>query len=439
MVNLMNGYQNQNNWNPNPSYTPTPSIPVQDTAHFSQQPSAGNHPPVMQGWNGASPQPRTPKKKNSSGTAKLAVVAALSVAFSFGAGFLGTSLANSLDTDPAPVQSQQQNIPSNTEGIATNANTSSGKTEMSTQEVAALVKDSVVEITTESVTTGNFFQQQIMSGAGSGVIISSDGYIVTNHHVIDGSSKITVTLTDGISYEAALIGSDKKTDLAVLKINAEGLKPAVYGSSSSLQVGEPAIVVGNPLGQLGGSVSNGIISALDRQITVDNEVMSLLQTNAAVNPGNSGGGLFNAQGELVGIINAKSSGENVEGIGFAIPIDTARTVIDDLLTYGYVQGRVELGLSLLDVSDPQTALMYGVHSTGVYVLKINEGSAAERAGIQVGDRIISADGTAITTSSELKQILDSHSVGDQLELTIIRGNRQGTVQITLGENKGESI
>ncbi len=124
---------------------------------------------------------------------------------------------------------------------------------------------------------------------------------------------------------------------------------------------------------------------------------------------------------------------------FAIPIDTARAVIDDLLTYGYVQGRVELGLSLLDVSDPQTALMYGVHSTGVYVLKINEGSAAERAGIQVGDRIISADGTAITTSSELKQILDSHSVGDQLELTIIRGNRQGTVQITLGENKGESI
>ncbi|MDR0570064.1 MAG: trypsin-like peptidase domain-containing protein, partial [Clostridiales Family XIII bacterium] len=227
-------------------------------------------------------------------------------------------------------------------------------------ETAALVKNSVVEISTETAQTFGRLGQYISQGAGSGVVITADGYIVTNYHVIKDARAINVKLADGKDYPASVKGSDAKTDLAVIKINQNGLTPAVQGNSAVLKVGDPAIAVGNPLGELGGTVTAGIISALDREIQIDDETFSLLQTDAAINPGNSGGGLFNMSGELVGVVNAKSSGTEIEGLGFAIPINTAKPVISDLIAYGYVRGRIDTGLTLVDVQNSRTAFMYNV-------------------------------------------------------------------------------
>ncbi|MBR6602629.1 MAG: trypsin-like peptidase domain-containing protein, partial [Clostridia bacterium] len=232
---------------------------------------------------------------------------------------------------------------------------------MSKHQVVALVKDSVVEITTEQVVNGHSFYQYVQSGAGSGVIIAKEGHVITNNHVIDGASKITVRLTNGNEYEAKLIGTDASSDIAILKINAdEELTVATLGTSAKLSVAEEVIVIGNPLGELGGTVTNGIVSALAREINIDGEKMTLIQTNAAVNPGNSGGGMFNLYGELVGIVNAKSSGSDVEGLGFAIPIDTAYDIVLQLMDYGYVRGRVDHGLELIDIGDLFTAASYRV-------------------------------------------------------------------------------
>jgi len=203
-------------------------------------------------------------------------------------------------------------------------------------EIAALTSESVVEIYTETVVNIGRFGSYIAEGAGSGVIISSDGYIVTNNHVIEGASKITVRLKNGVEHEAALIGRDSKTDLAVLKIQESGLQSAVFGDSDKLVVGELVVAIGNPLGKLGGTVTDGIISALSRNISVEGQMMNLLQTSAAVNPGNSGGGLFNRYGELIGIVNAKSSGSDIEGLGFAIPINVVKSAIEDIVTIIWV-------------------------------------------------------------------------------------------------------
>lgn len=200
-----------------------------------------------------------------------------------------------------------------------------------------------LEITTESVQTGSYFNQYVATGAGSGVIISADGYIVTNDHVISGANSIAVRLHDGTTLDAALVATDAKTDLAVIRVQAQELIPATLGTSADLVVGQPVVAIGNPLGRLGGTVTDGIISAKDRVISIDGEHMTLLQTNAAVNPGNSGGGLFDAQARLVGVVNSKSSGSDVEGLGFAIPIDTARPVIEQLITQGYGQRQAVAG------------------------------------------------------------------------------------------------
>ena len=190
------------------------------------------------------------------------------------------------------------------QSVVRTSSSSSSDSSLSISDVAAVASNSVVEITTETVMMGTRMGQFVSEGAGSGVIITSDGYILTNNHVIDGASKITVRLKDGTSYNGVVVGLDEKTDLAVIKVDASDLQPAVFGDSSSLTVGETAVAIGNPLGQLGGTVTSGIISALDREISIDGETMTLLQTSAAINPGNSGGGLFNSYGELIGIVNA---------------------------------------------------------------------------------------------------------------------------------------
>ena len=302
--------------------------------------------------------------------------------------------------------------------------------------VAALTQNSVVEIRTESVTNSLFLLQFVTEGAGSGVIISEDGYIVTNNHVIQDARAITVALHDGTTYEAQLIATDSKMDIGVIKIEASGLTPAILGDSDSLSVGEPVVAVGNPLGQLGGTVTDGIVSALDREIILNNERRNLLQTNAAINPGNSGGGLFNADGELVGIVVAKSSGEDVEGLGFAIPINDAKPIIEDLIAQGYVGGRVSLGVTALDLTSPQLAAQYGYKTPGVYVQSVVENSSAAAGGLQPGDCFVSINGTAIEAISDVTTILNDSSVGDQLEVTVKRDGKIVELTITLQEKKG---
>lgn len=309
-------------------------------------------------------------------------------------------------------------------------------TSINIPSVAALTQNSVVEIRTESVSNSLFLRQFVTEGAGSGVIISEDGYIVTNNHVIEDARSILVALHDGTTYEAQLVATDSKMDIGVIKIEASGLTPAILGDSDSLSVGEPVVAVGNPLGQLGGTVTNGIVSALDREIILNNEHRNLLQTNAAINPGNSGGGLFNADGELIGIVVAKSSGEDVEGLGFAIPINDAKPIIEDLIAQGYVGGRVSLGITALDLTTPQLAAQYGFKTPGVYVQSVIENSSAANGGLQPGDCFVSIDDTAIEAISDITSILNESSVGDQLMITVKRDGKIVELTLTLQEKKG---
>lgn len=302
-------------------------------------------------------------------------------------------------------------------------------------EIAKKVAPSVVEIATEVAQGGGFMSQYITKGAGSGVIISKDGYIVTNNHVIEKAKKITVILNNGESYNATLIGTDELTDIAVIKIEESGLTPAVYGSSDALQVGDFALAVGNPLGKLGGTVTNGIISALEREVSIDSVKMTLLQTNAAINPGNSGGGLFNASGELIGIVNAKAAGEDIEGLGFAIPIDIAKPVIQDIISYGYVTGRVQAGIQILDVLDYETAFQYRVSKLGPYIYTVFEGSDAERAGLKQGDLITHINDNLVYESEDIISIIADCEVGDTLTFTVERDGKELKIDVTFTEHK----
>ena len=238
-----------------------------------------------------------------------------------------------------------------------------------------------------------------------------------------------MTLYDGTEYTASLVGADSQTDIAVIKIDATGLVPAVLGDSDSLAVGQEVLAVGNPLGTLGGTVTNGIISALNRSISVEGQTMTLIQHSAQVSPGNSGGGLFNMNGELVGIVNAKSGDSEAEGIGFAIPVNTAKTVAQQLIDNGYVAGRPALGVSVVS---GETAQQY-FGSAGVYIVEVVAGGGAANAGLQQGDRILSLNGTLVETTDELTNALSAYSAGDTVELQVARQGQLFTAQVTLGE------
>lgn len=300
-------------------------------------------------------------------------------------------------------------------------------------DVVTIAKPSVVEIVTETISSGNsIFGQYVSQGAGSGVIMSEDGYIITNNHVIEDANTITVTTVDGTQYDAQLIGRDSQTDLAVIKVNASSLTPAQFGDSNSLEVGEPAIAIGNPLGSLGGTVTTGIISALNREITIDGKTMTLLQTDAAINPGNSGGGLFDKDGLLIGIVNAKQSASGIEGLGFAIPISDATVVLNDLIAHGQVTSRAALNVSLQDITQ-QTSAYYNLEP-GCYVVQVVEGGAADQAGLQTGDKITAIDGTEVSTASEVKNVLSHHSAGETISIQVDRSGKTLNLQVTLGSS-----
>lgn len=318
-----------------------------------------------------------------------------------------------------------------------NNNSQSIQTTYNNQEVSSLkdginkAYDTVVEITVDKTT--NYFNQEVSGvSMGSGVIISEDGYIITNEHVIDGASKITVKDANGNTYDGQLVGYDTKTDIAVVKIEASGLKYAEISNSDSLEIGDVAIVIGNPLGN-GISVSNGIISALNKEVTIENETMHLIQTNAAVNQGNSGGGLFDLNGNLIGIVNAKSgsttSGVSVEGLGYAIPSNTVTKIANDIIANGYVKNRATLGVTIITVQQDMDGF-----PKGVYITEIIEGGSADVAGLHIYDRIVELNGQTIESYSDLSNILSELNVGDKTEIKVIRNNEELTLQINLQEN-----
>jgi len=380
---------------------------------------------------------------------KLPVVV-LSVVLSVTIAVSGYALiAPVLDGNQSPSLSQLQK--DTVKGNGTNEGTSNAQTIISSDErvsltipqIAKKVGPAVVgvvnKVTYNKMQNYGFYggyipnggNETVESGSGSGVIISEDGYIVTNNHVIEGASEIYIVTNTGDEYKAELKGSDAKTDLAVLKI--EGTFPyATLGSSSDLEVGELAVAIGNPLGQeFAGTVTDGIISALNRSVTVDNKQLTLLQTNAAINPGNSGGPLVNQYGEVIGINTAKISSGRLEGLGFAIPIDEAKPIIDDLLQSGYVRGRPVIGIGGRNVTQ-QLAEAYN-WKVGIYVASMSPDSPAYLAGVQIGDIIVQVDGKDVETVDELNEIKNKHRVGDKLELKVYRNGQYVNIPLILGE------
>ena len=418
---------------------PQPEPETAYTAPHTDNGAGGTTPPVqpVQPQTGAKP-PRKKKKDTGRRIARSAVALVLAAAMGFAGGFVGAKFGGS-----GKVVIQQV-APSSTADSASGSDNSitaasSSGSSLTTEQVADLVSPSVVVITTEQVVYSQwswYGQNQVESGAGSGVIISSDGYILTCAHVVDGASSITVTIGDK-DYTATLVGEDTTSDIAVIKIDADGLTPATVGNSDSLKVGQSVMAVGNPLGELGGTVTGGMISALNRSVTIQGSssvnTMSLIQMDASVSPGNSGGGLFNMNGELVGIVNAKSSSSDAEGLGFAIPINDAIKVAQELLENGYVTGRPYLGITYLAVTDAQTASQLGVNAYGVYVVEVVKGGPAEKAGLQAGDRIVSVDGTEIASKDDLGTLMQKHAAGDTLSITIARDGQMQTINVTLGE------
>lgn len=278
---------------------------------------------------------------------------------------------------------------------------------------------------------------------GSGIIIRQDGYIMTNYHVVSNADPknslssytvLEVFLPDGREAKAAFIGGDSETDLAVIKIDLTKLPVADLGDSSELEVGELAVAIGNPLGmEFAGSVTVGVISALNRTVEIDDRTMNLIQTDAAINSGNSGGALLNSKGEVIGINSAKISASGVEGLGFAIPINDAKPIIDQLMTYGYVKGRPYIGISGIDITE--TISLYYSLPKGVYVSSVGSGSAAEKAGIKVGDVITKMDGKTIESMSDLEEVKAKHKAGDTVSVVIMRNNTTLTLKLTFDEDK----
>ena len=339
---------------------------------------------------------------------------------------------------------------------------------LSTEEAVDKVLPSVVGIESSFTMTtqnngGNFFnfggvggfdfgqsqepQTQTATATGTGVVITEDGYIVTNAHVIYDSEygagladSISVLLNGEDNYDAEVIGYDTDCDLAVLKIKAKGLTAAEFGDSDELKLGESVIAIGNPLGfELMDTVTSGIVSGINRQISINDKSMTLLQTDAAINSGNSGGPLINRYGQVIGINSSKMSASysetSIEGIGFAIPSNEAAKIVDDIMEYGYVTGKPQLGISCQDVTET-ISKMYNL-PIGVYITAVTDDSAADKAGLQSGDIIIKVDGEDITNYEELKAKKNEHKAGESLELTYVRSGNEDTVTVTLDEAVAE--
>ena len=417
-------------------YTTPPAGGAQPQGEAPQSNTAGPGGPAGPGPQPAAGGAQPPRQKSGRGKkVALRIAAGFGVVvLGFGGGLLGTMAAGSLGLGHGQVVVQQ--IARDNDAAAASQGSADGSV-LSMVDLSAKVSPSVVAITTEQmVSTNSWFGNYVQSGAGSGVILSADGYILTCAHVVDGANTITVQLYDDSEYSATVVGADSTSDVAVLKIEAEGLTPATIGDSDSLAVGETVVAVGNPMGTLSGSVTDGIVSAVNRDVRVSGNEMNLIQTNAAISPGNSGGGLFNGMGELIGLVNASgstttSSGAVSQNLGFAIPINEAMSVANDLIERGYVP-RPALGVTILTINE-ENALQYGVSTYGVYILQITPGGSADKAGLQLGDRIVAVDNNSVNESTDLTGYLQNKNVGDTVSLQIERDGKMSFYDVVLGE------
>lgn len=385
--------------------------------------------------------PQGPQKHRGSGRRIAALILACAVVGG-GAGVGGAALYSSV------FASQPSVIYQNTQPISTQADpvaSSSGQA-MTPEQLYAANVDACVGITVSTTMTNIFGYTSTSAASGSGFVITADGYIVTNYHVIedavkDSSVSITVSFHDGSSYPATLVGGEEDNDVAVLKIEASGLQTVTLGDSDQLKVGQAVMAIGNPLGELTYSLTDGLISALDRLITTgsgnDSTTMNMLQTNCAINPGNSGGPLFNSYGEVIGITTAKystsSSGTNVEGLGFAIPISDVQAIITDIIENGQVTGKAYLAIKAGTMTE-QMAAQYNIGITeGVFVYSTESGGAGERAGLQLGDVITKVNDTAITSMTDLSAAKKNYKAGDTVTLTVYRNGEYITLDLTFDE------
>lgn len=313
----------------------------------------------------------------------------------------------------------------------------------SAEAIYAEIGPSIVTVST-SYTVQQGRNSRSAEGSGSGVIISDEGYVLTNSHVVSGAESINIITSDGKEHEATLIGRDSTTDLAVLEFNAQNkYKSAPLGNSADAAVGQTVYAIGNPLGELATSMTNGMISAVNRNVDMQNMdnnaniTMNFIQMTAAISPGNSGGALINSYGEVIGITTAKSYGEAVEGIGYAIPIDDAKPIIEDLVQNGYVTGRPVIGLQGQNITE-EAAQLTNVPE-GVYIVGVQDNTPASEAGLLVGDIIVAVDGKNIKSVEEINEIKNGHTVGDTLSFTIYRKGEKQTVKLVLGEEKPDTF
>ena len=436
---------------------PARSAAYQDPAQNPYQAAGQNpyqNPNPMSGYN---VKPAQPKKKSSG--SKRVIAAALICALIGGIGggaAVGMALrggnsdgteavvtvpeetdSTAPSTEEAQTSSAGEAAPANINTTVIEVTTNAETTSMTPQDVYEQYVNAVVAIANEGTTTNAFGQISETASSGSGFIISEDGYIITNNHVVEGAQMLTVTMTNGEEYDATVIGADAENDVALIKIDATGLPTVAIGSGETIEVGQQVCAIGNPLGELTNTLTVGYVSALDREINENGTPINMFQTDCAINAGNSGGPIFDMHGNVIGITTAKysSSGSlyeaSIEGIGFCVPIDDAMDIVSDLLEYGYVKGRPSLGIACQAISS--TVTQYYHLPTGVYVYTVEEGSAADKAGLQDGDIITAVDGTEVDSITEFKTKLKEYSAGDTALLSVYRSSESGaeTLELTV--------
>ena len=372
--------------------------------------------------------PQGPQKHRGSGRRIAALILACAVAGGL-AGWGGAAIAGSSTSRTAIQQSSRQPVSVQVKNV-------DGQTKMEPAEVYASVVNSAVSINCSATSTNIFGQTTQTASSGSGFIITEDGYVVTNYHVISGASSVQVTLYNGDTYDATVIGGDSDYDVAVIKIDATGLSPVTLGNSEDVNVGDTVLAIGNPLGELTFSMSQGIVSCCDRAINVDGTPFNMIQVDASINPGNSGGPLMNLYGEVVGIVSAKYSSYSdttVEGIGFAIPISDVQTIITDIMENGQVTDKAYMAIKAGSMTE-QMAAQYNIDVTkGVFVYAVEKGGAGEKAGLQLGDVITKLNDTEITSMSDLSMAKKGFKAGDTVTLTVWRGGQEITLSLTFDE------
>ena len=367
-------------------------------------------------------------KKHHGGVGRVVALILSCAVISAACGFGGAILAqNSSRTGKTTVQQ------SNRTAATVNVKKVDGQTLMSPSEVYASTVNSVVSINCSAVSTNIFGQQTESASSGSGFIYTADGYIVTNQHVVANASSINVTLYNGDAYPATLVGSDSDYDVAVLKIDAKDLPAVTLGSSTDVNVGDTVLAIGNPLGELTFSMSQGIVSCVNRAINVEGTPFNMIQVDASINPGNSGGPLMNLYGEVVGIVSAKYSSyanTTVEGLGFAIPINDVQSIIKDIIENGSVGNKAYMAITAGTMTQ-QMAAQYKINATeGVFVYSVEDGGAGDKAGLKLGDVITKLNDTQITSMEDLSAAKKGFKAGDTVTLTVLRDGKEITTQLT---------